>query len=172
MGIFYGKQTDPDFKIFLQYLELHELIRVLFCYIFNEELIKQLELNQLYKFTIVRKLDKDSTYLTKQITIDNLRDFINLESYPLIMPFEDRLIQDVLRKNYSILVLAKKNGQKKSDKLQIIFENACKLLRGKIQCASMEEQSELEIHILNVMGLKVENLPEVQINNINNFFFF
>ena len=161
VGIFYGKVTDNEYKIFKEYLELHETVNVAFAYIFSNKLIKELELNESCKFTIVRKSDKENVYFYDNFTVSNLKKFIDIEIYPVLMPFQQRILQDFLKKQFPLLILMRKNDHKKSDKAQKVFEEACKSLRGKIQCATMNDKEEIDVTILDVAGLKSENLPQV-----------
>ncbi len=170
VGIFYGKVKDEEFKIFKEYLELHEKINVAFAYIFSNKLIKELELNKSSKFTIIRKSDKENIYFHDDFTISNLKKFIDIEVYPVLMPFQQRILQDFLKKQFPLLILMRKDDHKKSDKAQKVFEEACKSLRCKIQCSIMNDKEEIEATILDVAGLKSENLPQVNLFKL--FFLF
>lgn len=164
MGIYYGNnEQDPEFTIFKNYLELHELVKVSFAYIFDEKLKEEMDLEKSYKFAIVRKLDKNHMYLTHAFTLDNLKNFIHLESYPQIMNMDHRLVQDIMRNNYSSLLLIKKSNHKKSEKADVEFQKACQKLRGVIKCSIMLEENEMEKQILNILGVKQDELPIVRI---------
>lgn len=102
-------------------------------------------------------------YFTDPFTLDNLKDFIRLESYPQIMNMDHRLVQDIMRNNYSSLVLIKKLNHKKSENADVEFQKACNKLRGIIQCSIMFEENELEQQILNILGVKQDDLPVVRI---------
>ena len=161
VGIYYGKESDKEFKIFQEYLELHVPINAAFAYIFSNKLMKELELNQTSKFTIIRKIDKDNVYFHDEFTVQNLKNFIDIEVYPLVMPFQHRVLQDFLRKRFPLLILLRKDDHKRSETAFKNYEEACKQIRGKIQCVAMYDKEEMEITIMEVVGVKSDNLPQV-----------
>ena len=87
--------------------------------------------------------------------------FIDIEVFPIVMRFQHRILQDFLKKHYPLLVLLKKEDHKKSDKASKVFEEACKNVRGKIQCVTMYGDDEIETTLMEVFGIKSENLPQV-----------
>jgi hypothetical protein len=136
---------------------------VSFAYIFEKQLKEDLELENNYNFAIVRKLDKNHVYLKAPFTLENLKTFVTLESYPQVMSMDHRLIQDIIRNNYSSLLLIKKSNHKKSDSVEIEFQKTCQDLRGVIQCSIMFEENDLEKQILHILGVKIDELPIMRI---------
>ena len=163
VAIFYGKEKDEEYAVYREYLELHEPINMAFAHIFNSKLVKELELNETNKFTIVRKADKNNVDFHLPFTVENLKQFIDQEVYPIVVPFQHRVLQDFLKKAYPILLLIKKDDQKKSDRAFKEFEDGCKDLRGVIQCVTMEDKEEMEITVMEILGVKSDALPKVRI---------
>lgn len=163
VGIYYGKATDLEYQVFKDYLELHETINVAFAVIFNSKVINQLELNQSHKFTVIRKIDRENAYFFgKEFNVKNLKKFIDVEVFPVLMPFQHRILQDFLKRKYSVLMLLRKEDHKRSDKAQEKFDQACKKLRGEIQCVILQDKEEIEESIMEVFGLKSDDLPQVR----------
>jgi len=163
VALFYGKQSDKEYQVYRDYLELHEKLNMAFAHIFSSKLIKELELNESCKLTIVRKSDKNNVNFLDDFTIGNLKKFIDIEVYPVVVPFEHRVLQDFLLKAFPLIILIKKEDHKKSDKALKVFEEACKDLRGEIQCVSMGERDEMEVTVMEILGVKSDSLPKMRI---------
>lgn len=161
VGIFYGKETDPEYLVFREYLELHEIINVAFAYVFKQSLINELELNSSSKFVLIRKSDRDNVYFTGEFSVQNLKKFVDVEVFPILMSFQHRILQDFLKKHYPLAILIRKEDHKKSEKAQAAFHEACKGFRGKMQCVMMNDKDEMELTLMEVFGIKSENLPQV-----------
>lgn len=162
MGLYYGKETYPEFKIFKEYLELHENVQIAFAHIFNEEIIKDLGLQKDHKLAILRKEDEeDFIYFQNEFSLPNLSSFLKRESFPIINKFDQKLMNEMFKSELPLLILLKKPKQKKNEKLDAIFKEVCIEIREKIKCSSIFSDSDYSTPLMDKFGLAETDLPQV-----------
>ena len=164
MGFYYGSEKDPEFQIYKEYLELHENVQITFSHIFNEDIIKEIKLEPKSKIAILRKdNEEDFIYFNESFTLTHLSEFLKMESFPLINPFDQKLMNDLFKTGNGLLVLLKKPNQKKNEKIDLQFKTACSEFRKKIRCASTFSDSDYSGPLLDKLGLSETDLPQVNI---------
>ena len=103
MGLYYGSENDSEFKIYKDYLELHENVQITFAHIFDKQIIEDMKMEEKYKLAILRKENEDDfVYYQQEFTLPNLSKFLKKEAFPLINDFDQKLIHTIRGAGYRL----------------------------------------------------------------------
>ena len=164
IGFFYGSESDADFTVFKEYLELHENVQISFAHIFNKSIINKMGLDPKHKLAILRKEnEEDFLYLREGFNLKSVSDFLRRESFPIINKFDQRILNEIFKTGNGLLVLLKKNGQKKNEKIDPQFKAACEEMRStNFRCTSAFSDEEYAKALMDKLGLSDSDLPQVK----------
>lgn len=162
MGLYYGSENDSEFKIYKDYLELHENVQITFAHIFDKQIIEDMKMEEKYKLAILRKENEDDfVYYQQEFTLPNLSKFLKKEAFPLINDFDQKLMNEIFKTGEPLLIMLKKPKQKKNEKVDLQFKAACSEIRDKIRCCATFSDGEYSAPLLDKLGLSETELPQV-----------
>lgn len=113
---------------------------------------------------LFKKFDEGRNDLT---TFDEaaLRDFVQANSSPLVMPFDEKCAQLIFGKSVAGLFLYRDRNSENAATLEAAVKAAANNLRGKIQVVITDITEGLETRLAEYIGITSADLPSVRIHD-------
>jgi len=117
---------------------------------------------------IFKKFDEGRNDLTDTFTSDSLKSFIDGNSTPTVMKFDEKCAQHIFGKSQPALFLYRDKNSESTEKLDQLFTTLAKKLKGRIQAVITDIKEGLETRLAEYIGITATDLPTVRIADTRN----
>lgn len=112
---------------------------------------------------LFKKFDEKRADLTSPITVEELTQFINRSSVPLVMKFDNKCSQLIFGKKNPGLFLYRDKNSENSAELENLIRSISTKLNGKLKVVVSDVREGEEARLADYIGIKSPELPTVRI---------
>jgi protein disulfide-isomerase A1 len=117
---------------------------------------------------IFKKFDEGRNDLTEAFTNEKLKTFLDGNTTPTVMKFDEKCAQHIFGKSQPAIFLYRDKNSENTEKLDQLFTAIAKKVKGKIQAVITDIKEGLETRLAEYIGVTSKDLPTVRIADTRN----
>jgi len=158
--VFFGEASHPSFSAFESTAKGYDDLSFAHCG--SEECASHFSAPR-SSIVLFKKYDEGRNDLPEGFSSESLKTFIDAHSSPTVMKFDEKSAQHIFGKSQPALFLYRDKNSEHTSKLDQIFTNVAKKLKGRIQSVITDIKEGLESRLAEYIGVTSNDLPSVRI---------
>jgi len=158
--VFFGEATSPAFTVYESTAKGYD--DVTFGHCGTQECLSHFRATQ-DSVVLFKKFDEGRNDLPSGFTAESLKQFIDSNSAPTVMKFDEKCAQHIFGKSVPAIFLYRDRNSESTERLDALFTSVAKQHKGRIQFVITDITEGLETRLAEYIGITSADLPTVRI---------
>jgi protein disulfide-isomerase A1 len=117
------------------------------------------------RLVLFKKFDEGRNDYTGEFTEASIKSFVEINSKPHAMKFEDKAAQLIFANKTPALILYRKENAENTPELDRILKTVAAQFKGKLQVVTTDIKQGLEVRLADYIGITDTDLPTVRLSD-------